>query len=51
MTRAMLVMAIIFLSGCAGLSTGTYPYPTGVEIVPEKLSMAKINEFRGLSRS
>jgi len=43
MTRVMLVVAIIFLSGCAGLSTGTYPYPTGVEVVPEKLSMAKIN--------
>jgi len=43
MTRAVLVVAIIFLSGCAGLSTGTYPYPTGVEVVPEKLSMAKLN--------
>lgn len=43
MTRAILLIAILFLSGCVGLTTGTYPYPSGVEVVPEKETMAKIN--------
>lgn len=43
MTRIILLIVILFLYGCAGLTTGTYPYPSGVEVVPEKNKMAKIN--------
>ena len=43
MIKAMLVIVILFISGCAGLITGTYPFPTGIEVAPRKQTMAKIN--------
>jgi hypothetical protein len=43
MKRAIILMALFCLSGCAGLMTGKYPFPTGVEVVPEKKQMAKIS--------
>jgi len=43
MTRAIILIAILFVSGCAGVTTGTYPYPSGVKVVPKKEKMAIIN--------
>lgn len=39
----LLLMTVLCVSGCAGLTTGRYPYPSGIEVVPEKKTMAKMS--------
>jgi hypothetical protein len=42
MGKTVILIAMIFLSGCAGLTIGKYPYPRGVDVAPENRSMAKM---------
>jgi len=42
MGKTVILIATIFLAGCAGLTIGKYPYPKGVDVAPEKRSMAKM---------
>lgn len=43
MKALLLLMTMLYFSGCAGLTSGRYPYPSGAGVVPEKKTMAQID--------
>jgi len=43
MKKVIAVVAMLMLTGCAGLTIGNYPYPSEADAAPEDKSMAKID--------